>query len=101
MHLRRPVFAAVLAAAAWLAAPSATAYAQHAHHGQPIVVPEGAGYTAADVEFMQGMIAHHAQAIHMSRMAEARGANPRILRLANKIARVRAELLLSKVDRLF
>jgi uncharacterized protein (DUF305 family) len=34
---------------------------------------------------MQGMIAHHAQAIHMSRMAEARGANPRILRFANKI----------------
>ena len=50
-----------------------------------IVVPAGAGYTVADVEFMQGMIAHHAQAIYMSRMAEAHGANPRVLRLANKI----------------
>ena len=50
-----------------------------------IVVPKGAPYTAADVDFMQGMIAHHAQAIHMSRMAEARKANPRLLKLANKI----------------
>lgn len=50
-----------------------------------IVVPEGAPYTAADVDFMQGMIAHHAQAIYMSRMAEAHGANPRVLRLATKI----------------
>ena len=50
-----------------------------------IVVPKGAGYTVADVEFMQGMIAHHAQAIFMSRLAEARKANPRVLKLANKI----------------
>jgi uncharacterized protein (DUF305 family) len=61
-----------------------SAEAQHAgmHH---IVVPPGAAYTVADVEFMQGMIAHHAQAIHMSRMAEAHRANPRILKLAIKI----------------
>ena len=66
----------------------AAARAQHSHAGHtsgPIKVPEGANYTIADVEFMQGMIAHHAQAIHMSRMAEARGANPRLLRLAQKI----------------
>jgi uncharacterized protein (DUF305 family) len=50
-----------------------------------IVVPKGAGYTVADVEFMQGMIAHHAQAIHMSRMAEAHKANPRVIKLAVKI----------------
>lgn len=55
------------------------------HGGAHIVVPKGANYTVADVEFMQGMIAHHAQAIVMSRMAEAHGANPRVLRLANKI----------------
>ena len=62
--------------------------AQHNHAamtGGSIKVPEGADYTVADVEFMQGMIAHHAQAIHMSRMAEARKANPRVLKLANKI----------------
>ena len=50
-----------------------------------VEVPKGAAYTVADVEFMQGMIAHHAQAIYMSRMAEAHGANPRLLKLANKI----------------
>lgn len=51
----------------------------------PIVIPKGADYTKADVEFMQGMIAHHAQAIVMSRMAEAHGANPQVLKLSNKI----------------
>jgi uncharacterized protein (DUF305 family) len=50
-----------------------------------IVIPKGSIITVADVEFMQGMIAHHAQAIWMSRMAEAHGANARVLRLANKI----------------
>lgn len=34
---------------------------------------------------MQGMIAHHAQAIHMSRMAPERGADPRLVRFAQKI----------------
>ena len=53
--------------------------------GVEIKIPPGANYTKADVEFMQGMIAHHAQAIYMSRMAEAHGASPRLLRLANKI----------------
>ena len=51
----------------------------------PIRIPTGAGYTEADVRFMQGMIAHHAQAIYMSRMAAARMANPRVVRLATKI----------------
>jgi uncharacterized protein (DUF305 family) len=50
-----------------------------------IVVPKGAPYTVADVEFMQGMIAHHAQAIYMSRMAEAHKANPRVIKLSTKI----------------
>ena len=50
-----------------------------------ITIPDGAIYTVADVEFMQGMIAHHAQAIYMSRMAEAHGASARLLKLANKI----------------
>ena len=50
-----------------------------------IMIPEGAIYTVADVKFMQGMIAHHAQAIYMSRMAQDHGASPRLLRLATKI----------------
>ena len=68
------------------------AQAQQSMPGMPgmsahdsISIPAGAPYTAADVRFMQGMIAHHAQAIYMSRMAEAHGASPRLLRLAKKI----------------
>jgi uncharacterized protein (DUF305 family) len=53
--------------------------------GHAIVIPAGAEYTRADVEFMQGMIAHHAQAIVMSRMATSHGANPQVLKLSNKI----------------
>lgn len=51
----------------------------------PVTIPKGAIYTEADVRFMQGMIAHHAQAIFMSRMAAAHGANPRVLKFATKI----------------
>lgn len=54
----------------------------HAH----IIIPEGVLYTVPDVEFMQGMIAHHAQAIYMSNLAEAHHADSRVLRLAQKIA---------------
>lgn len=60
----------------------------HHHHVEgagPVTIPAGALFTEADVRFMQGMIAHHAQAIHMSRMAATRGANPRLLRFARKI----------------
>jgi uncharacterized protein (DUF305 family) len=53
--------------------------------GHDIVIPKGAAYTKADVEFMQGMIAHHSQAIVMSRMAASHGANPQVLKLSNKI----------------
>lgn len=51
----------------------------------PVKIPAGALYTEADVRFMQGMIAHHAQAIYMSRMAAAHGASPHLLKFANKI----------------
>lgn len=49
------------------------------------VIPKGAIYTVADVHFMQGMIAHHAQAIFMSRLAVKHGANARLQKFANKI----------------
>ncbi len=42
-------------------------------------------YTQADVDFMQGMIAHHAQALIMSRMAESHGADSEIRTLAARI----------------
>ena len=57
----------------------------HMEMSHEIVIPKGAPYTKADVEFMQGMIAHHAQAIVMSRMAESHGANPQVMKLSNKI----------------
>jgi uncharacterized protein (DUF305 family) len=84
---RRTTVAAALAIVALLVALPATMRAQqHSMAGMThITIPEGAIYTVADVEFMQGMIAHHAQAIYMSRMAEAHGASPRLLKLANKI----------------
>jgi uncharacterized protein (DUF305 family) len=51
----------------------------------PVKIPAGAVFTEADVRFMQGMIAHHAQAIYMSRMASAHGASPHLLKFAQKI----------------
>jgi uncharacterized protein (DUF305 family) len=50
-----------------------------------VPIPDGATYTEADVRFMQGMIAHHAQAIHMSRLAADHQASPRLQKLAGKI----------------
>jgi len=82
--LRSTIALAALATCVALFHPP-TAAAQHAGHNVSITVPPGAPYTVADVEFMQGMIAHHAQAIYMSRMAEKHGANPRVLRLSTKI----------------
>lgn len=51
----------------------------------PVTIPAGSMITEADVRFMQGMIAHHAQAVVMSRMAAKNGASPRVLKLAQKI----------------
>lgn len=42
-------------------------------------------YTRADVEFMQGMIEHHAQALVMSRMAPSHGASPSLQIMARRI----------------
>ena len=57
----------------------------HAMSMAPVKIPAGAVFTEADVRFMQGMIAHHAQAIYMSRMAAAHGAGPHLLKFAQKI----------------
>jgi len=42
-------------------------------------------YTAADIHFMSGMIAHHAQAIAMARWAPTHGAGESVARLAERI----------------
>jgi uncharacterized protein (DUF305 family) len=67
------------------AGDSAAAHQGHAGMSAPITIPKGAIYTEADVRFMQGMIAHHAQAIFMSKLAASKGANPRLVRFAAKI----------------
>ncbi len=74
-------------ASSFASAQGGMAGMDHSMHrmGPEIVIPKGVIYTKADVEFMQGMIAHHAQAIVMSRMAEANGANPQVLKLSRKI----------------
>lgn len=58
---------------------------QHMAGLPPVMLPPGALITEADVRFMQGMIAHHAQAVAMTRLAAGAGANPRVLKLAQKI----------------
>jgi uncharacterized protein (DUF305 family) len=42
-------------------------------------------YTQGDIDFMSGMIHHHAQAITMSRLAPSHGASASILRLTARI----------------
>lgn len=44
-----------------------------------------ASFTKADVKFMTGMIAHHAQALVMSRLAPKNNASPQIQTLAARI----------------
>jgi uncharacterized protein (DUF305 family) len=96
MPLFHPRFAAVAALLPLLAAckgandqpTGQSASAQPAAHAMPMApvkIPAGAVFTEADVRFMQGMIAHHAQAIYMSRLAAAHGANAHLLKFAQKI----------------
>lgn len=42
-------------------------------------------YTKGDIDFMQGMIHHHAQAIQISQWAPSRGASPAVIRLTERI----------------
>lgn len=89
--MKAPRALIALSALSLFVGASSSARAQHSmdhgshRMGPEIVVPAGARYTKADVEFMQMMIAHHAQAIVMSRMAETNGANPQVLKLSRKI----------------
>ncbi len=43
------------------------------------------GYTPADVEFMQGMIAHHGQAVEMTELLKTRTENEDMRRMAQRI----------------
>ena len=48
-------------------------------------------YTAADVQFMQGMIGHHAQAVVMAAMAPTHGASAQVALFCRKILRSQAD----------
>ena len=68
---------------------ASAAHDAHAGHAMssmpPVTIPAGALITEADVRFMQHMIAHHAQAVYMTRLADSAGASARVLTLARKI----------------
>ena len=88
MSIRFVVLVAAASAAVSVSAHAQAGHEQHHDHaaGMPAVaLPAGSLVTEADVRFMQGMIAHHAQAVVMSRMAANNGASPRVLKLAQKI----------------
>ncbi len=65
--------------------PPTTGHESMPGMSMPVKIPKGAIFTEADVHFMQGMIAHHAQAIYMSRMAQGHGANAHLLKFTTKI----------------
>jgi uncharacterized protein (DUF305 family) len=48
-------------------------------------------YTQADIDFMSGMIHHHAQAIQISRWAPTHGASPAVLRLTSRIINAQSD----------
>lgn len=52
---------------------------------QPDTIRAALRYTQGDVDFMTGMIAHHAQAVAMARWAPTHGASPAVERLCERI----------------
>ena len=97
--------AGLLPAAALACSVSLSASAQQA---DPVVVQPGAPgqptktlpsstratlppYSRADVEFMQGMIMHHAQAVEMTALIESRTENKELRSLAARISRSQSD----------
>lgn len=86
------IFLLMLAAAACGGSPQQSIETKPSPAGG-VVADEGAPdpyglrypHTEADVEFMSGMISHHAQAIAMSRMAPTHGASETIQTLAGRV----------------
>jgi uncharacterized protein (DUF305 family) len=66
--------------------PPAPAPAPHPHTPADTTPrPERRGYTEADVRFMQGMIAHHAQALEMTALVPSRSASGQVKLLSQRI----------------
>src|SRR5688572_17549321 len=74
------------AVASILVATIALTACSSAPQGTRVTAPEPVrqAYTAADVHFMSAMIAHHAQAIDISRWAPTHGASPSLQTLAER-----------------
>jgi uncharacterized protein (DUF305 family) len=51
-------------------------------------------YTQADIDFMSGMIHHHAQAVQISRWAPTHGASPAVQRLTARIINAQSDEIL-------
>lgn len=87
--IRRSIPALLLAAAcggAVQAAPAAAPQPGEARHSTAVRADTARyPYTEADVRFMSGMIAHHAQAIEMAGLAPANGASRSVRTLAGRI----------------
>jgi uncharacterized protein (DUF305 family) len=80
MHQRvRTAITTSALAVVTILAPGASAQAPQAK------ARSGPGYTAADVQFMQGMIAHHSQAIVMAAMAPTHGASAQVSVFCKKV----------------
>jgi len=75
---------APLLAAITITVHSATAFSQ-APRSQGAPASARSGPNAADVEFMSGMIPHHAQAVVMAGMAKSHGARSDVLALCERI----------------
>jgi uncharacterized protein (DUF305 family) len=52
-------------------------------------------YTQADIDFMSGMIHHHAQAIQISRWAPTHGAAPSVIRLTERIINAQSDEIIT------
>jgi uncharacterized protein (DUF305 family) len=107
--LRVAVFSCVLAAASTLASLSSLrVYAQETAPATPVVVQPGAPgrptrvlpsttrgtlppASPADVQFMQGMIMHHAQAVEMTALIESHTENKDVRSLGARISRSQSD----------
>jgi uncharacterized protein (DUF305 family) len=82
--------AAVVLLAAWASfglaqAPRAVAASDSAARARARADSARLPYTAADIQFMTGMISHHAQAVVMAKMAPTHGASPAVQTLCARI----------------
>ena len=75
--VRLPLVAIAALSAVSFGSPCAAQAQPHAQSGP--------AYTAADVNFMQGMIGHHAQALVMAAMAPTHGANAQVSLFCKKV----------------